>query len=332
MKNKFRVCLVGLGVISDNHIVPLTQMGNIEIVGLCDIDVNKALEKNRKHGLNCAVYTSYTEMLDTEKPDAVHILTPHHLHTDMTCEALKRNINVVLEKPICIKKTDIEKIISEEEKSNARVTVCYQNRFKDIVRYAKQVAEHDGGINSASAGVIWNRPNSYYSSADWRGKWDTEGGGVMINQAIHTLDLLCFFIGIPKKVQAITSKLRHNDTVEVEDSCECIVEFDNGAAANIYATTNHLGSDSTFIRFETKHHIIEIKDTILLIDGEIVLREQNDNYIGKQSYGTAHGTLIKEFYNSLASGTDISIPLSNARYSLDIILSAYESHGKIIDI
>lgn len=332
MDGKIKVCLIGCGVISDNHLVSISLLDNVEVTALCDIVPEKAEAKKEKHSLKCNIYSDYLEMLDLEKPDAVHILTPHYLHTEMTLEALKRNINVFLEKPLCIKSEDIEKIIRAEEKSQAKVCVSFQTRYNETTKIASKIAKEDGGVANAYATIIWNRDDSYYAQGDWRGKWSTEGGGVLINQAIHSLDLLCLFLGIPKNIQAICSKLQHCDKVEIEDTAECIIEFENGKTATVFATTNFHGHDSTVLHLETKNHNIIISDGNIYLDGEKLVTEAEDSYLGKKCYGNSHIHLIKDFYDSLANGRNLPIPPSSAQHALKILLAAYNSNGKTISI
>ena len=332
MNRKFKVALIGCGVISDNHISALTSIDNVEIVAIADIDTAKPEAKIKKYGLNCRIYSDYIEMLDKEEPNAVHVLTPHYLHTEMTIEALSRDINVFLEKPLCIKREDVEKIINAEKQSKAKVCVSFQTRYNETVKLAKRIAEEDGGVKNAYATVVWNRNDNYYAQGEWRGKWETEGGGVMINQAIHTLDLLGIFLGIPKNVQAVCSKLRHSDAIEVEDSCECIIDYDSGKSAIVYATTNFQGYDSTMLHVETKNHTIEIREPNIYVDGHPLEIEKSDSYIGKKCYGSGHSMLIEDFYNSLEREKDVPVPVTQAQYAVRIILAAYKSNGKITSI
>lgn len=332
MKTQFNVCIIGCGVISDNHIPSLLDLDNVKIKAICDIKKDKAIAKVVKYKLACPVYTDYITMLDMEKPDAVHILTPHHLHTEMVLEALKRDINVFLEKPMCIKEEDIDKLINAEKNSKARVSVSFQTRYNQTNKMAREIIMSDGGVENAYGTVIWNRNADYYAQDEWRGKWATEGGGVMINQAIHTIDLLCFFIGIPKNVQAICSTLRHTPPVEVEDSCECIIGFENGKSATLYATNNFPGHDTTCLHIETKNHILEIREPNIFVDGEKLDTSKDTKYMGKQCYGNSHRTLIAEFYHSIDKNLPTPVPLSQAQHAVRVILNAYKSNGKIIEL
>ena len=332
MKEKLKVCLIGCGVISGNHIPSLLRLDHIEIAAICDIDLSKAEERKKQFNLSCPIYTDYLAMLDEITPDAVHILTPHYLHTEMTLEALKRDVNVFLEKPMCIKSEDIEKLIAAESSSNARVCVSYQTRYNETVKKAMSIAKSDGGVISAFATVVWNRDDAYYASGDWRGKWDTEGGGALINQAIHTIDLLCIFLGIPKKVQASVLKMRHSDNVEVEDTATVIIDFENGKTANIMVTTTYNGQDSTTLHLETQNNVVEIKNSDIYINAKKARIKKPKAYLGKKCYGNSHVTLIEEFYNAILKRSDMPISIQSASHALKIVLGAYESNSKIINI
>ena len=111
MERKFKVCIVGCGVISANHIPSLLRLDNVEIIALCDIDTKKAELRKEQFSFSSKIYDDYITMLDENKPDSVHILTPHYLHAQMAIEALSRDINVLLEKPTCIKEEEIQKLL-----------------------------------------------------------------------------------------------------------------------------------------------------------------------------------------------------------------------------
>lgn len=332
MKNTFKVCIVGCGVISANHIPSLLRLDNVEIVALCDVLQEKANARKEEFALKCRIYTSYDEMLESEKPDAVHILTPHYLHTEMTLKALKKNINVFLEKPMCIKSEDVEKLISAEQNSQAKVCVSFQTRYNETHVKALEIANADGGALCGFGTLVWNRSDSYYESGDWRGKWATEGGGALINQAIHTIDLLCIFLRKPEKVQANISKMRHSDEVEVEDSATVIIDFENGKRANLLVTTTSHGHDVTTLHIETKNKLIDIRGENLYVDGERVSTAKPGTYMGKACYGNSHAILIEKFYSTILSGSEMPISLRSAADAMNVVLAAYKSSSKIIKI
>lgn len=333
MNRIYRVAHVGCGVISDNHLDALVKNESVELVALCDVRLERAEAKREQYGIACEVYADYVEMLDAVKPDAVHIATPHHLHCDMACEALGRGINVFLEKPICIKREEIDRLISAERASEGRVCVCFQNRFNPATVYAQRVVAEDGGAVTAYASLFWNRDEAYYNSDEWRGKAATEGGGVMINQAIHTLDLLCLFFGIPQKVCATTANHRLKGVIDVEDTCEGVIEFEAGRRASFHATNAYGGRDNTTVFIETKNHKVEIRTSHLYVDDERI--DGADNVIpsfGKACYGTGHGELIDSFYDALTTGKEMPVTVESAQHAVRLLLSAYESKDEFVTV
>ena len=332
MEPKIKACLIGCGVISGNHIPSLLRLRNVEIAALCDIDVKKAEERKSQFTLSCPVYENYLEMLDEIHPDSVHILTPHYLHTKMTLEALKRDINVLLEKPVCIRPEDMETLINAEKKSKAKVCVSFQTRYNESVTKAIEIVDNDGGATSAFATVVWNRPDEYYAMGEWRGKLATEGGGALINQAIHTIDLLCIFLGNPLKMQAIVSKIRHCDEVEVEDTCAAIIDFEADKSANLMVSTTYRGQDSTNLHIETKNHVVEIRNAQLYLDSKLIKTKEQSSYLGKRCYGNSHVILVEKFYDSISRGLEVPISLESAQNAMRVVFGAYSSNSKLINI
>lgn len=333
MSNKLRVALIGCGAISDNHIKAILDSGKADLVAICDVNLTRANAKKEKHGLNAKVYSDYRQMLNDEQLDAVHIATPHYLHCEMALEALKRNINVFLEKPMCIKEEDIEKLIEAERASNARVCVCFQNRFNSTTLYARRIANEDGGVLNAFATLFWKRDSAYYAQDEWRGKSELEGGGVMINQAIHTIDLLCYFLGKPQKIIASKSNHTLQGVIEVEDSCEGFIDFENGKRGNFYATNSAEIGDFTTVILMTKNHRIELRHPYLFIDNTLIEDAQNlIPSVGKACYGEGHNYIISAFYTALLDGTDVPVSLSDAEAATRVVLASYRSNDNDIFI
>lgn len=333
MKKIYKVALVGCGAVSKNHLTPLMKNEGVRIVALCDKLRDRALDRASDFAPDASIYTDYEAMLDNEELDAVHITTPHYLHASMAEAALVRGINVFLEKPMCISLDEIDKLIKIEKKSTGRIAVCFQNRFNPATLVAHRIADEDGGVISAYGAVFWGRFEKYYTDSDWRGRWATEGGGAMINQAIHTIDLLCEFLGKPVSVCATTSNHHLKSIIEVEDSCEGIIEFEGDKRACFYATTAMKGCDSTSLLLVTKNHKIEIRDNRLYIDGEHVDEgRDHENYVTKACYGNGHATLIDMYYDALDSGAPMPVSLESASDALKILLAAYKSNDTPIEI
>ena len=334
MEKIYNVALVGCGTIAPNHLRALLAIPYVKIVALCDKNREKAEKRKAEFSLEANIYDDFLTMLNSEALDSVHIATPHYLHASMTVAALERNINVFLEKPACISTEELIVMMEAEKKSSAKLCVCFQNRFNPATVIAKKIAEEDGGIKSAFGSVFWYRNEKYYTESGWRGKYATEGGGVMINQAIHTIDLLCYYLGAPKSVTATIANHHLKDIIEVEDSCEGLIRFDNGKTANFYATTSFDGRDATLLYLVTeKKRRIQIQYSAVYVDGEKV----DDpslvaDYVGKECYGNGHTYLIAKYYEALKDSKEMPVTLDSAQYALRILLAAYKSNDKETEI
>ena len=190
---------------------------------------------------------------------------------------------------------------------------------------AKEYLE-DKKVSAAVAHVAWNRDADYYATADWRGKWESEGGGLLINQALHTLDLLQWLAGKPESLVASVSNLTLDGVVEVEDTAVILGE---GKARLSFFATNGAGEDLPVeITVKTDAGILKILPKAVLADGELHTFESNAPVNGKVCYGNSHGTLIADFYRCIAENRPFPINGREGAEVVRLILAAYESRGK----
>lgn len=329
----FCTAVVGCGAIAPNHLFALKENPSVRVVALVDPITERAEALRAQYAPDARIYADYTEMLDREHPDAVHICTPHHLHADMAIAALERDIHVYLEKPMCRTREEIPRLLAAAKKSRARITVSFQNRMNPSTLAAMRIAEEDGGVLRGYGSVFWDRGGAYYTESDWRGRYATEGGGVLINQAIHTLDLLCLFLGRPTSVIATVANHHLKGVIETEDSAEGIITFADGGQGGFYATTSYRGGCETTVFLETAHHTLEIRSPYLYLDRERVDIPSTLPFpVGKECYGAGHKTMIDAFYRALAEGSDVPVPPSEAQYALRILLAAYRSKDEATEI
>ncbi len=313
-----------MGAISANHIEALKKRG-INIVAVCDIDKGQAERKLLQCKTQAKIYTDYITMYEEIRPDVVHICTPHYLHSEMVVNALKRNINVLSEKPVCINFEQLRELSNAYKKSSAKYAICFQNRFLPANIEIRKLIEN-AKIYFASGSVLWNRTREYYESGAWRGKWATEGGGALINQAIHTLDLLINTLGLPNSVKASMDNTHLKSIIEVEDEMIIKMNYDKFEVSFI-ATTAAKESFPVRIDFSTDQGIISASADKLFINGKEINIEENKYAInGKVDWGYGHNILISEFYDNLENSSEkFECDFDNCVNTMLVTLSAYES-------
>ena len=334
MKNgKYCAAVVGCGAIAPLHIGGIADSPLVELAALCDIRPERAEKRRDEFAPEARIYTDFVRMLD-EMPelDTIHVCLPHYLHTPLATEALRRGKNVFLEKPVGTTEEDIKALLAAERASTGKITVCFQNRFNDTTLLLDELLEKYGKATACRAVVTWYRDKPYYTESGWRGTYATEGGGVMINQAIHTLDLMLHFCGTPLSLRATTANHHLKDVIEVEDTCEMSVRFESGAIGNFYATTSYAKDATIFLELETEAgHTLSLFAGKIFDNGELVEMKKDEGAIrGKGCWGTGHTRLIGLYYEALKNGDPMPVSLESACVSLHVLLAAYRSCDKQI--
>jgi predicted dehydrogenase len=242
---QIRAAIVGCGVIGRTHSTAVREFPEIAITALVDVvpEASEALAAKIEAdgGPKPAVFTALAEALAAVPVDLVIISTPSGLHIQQALEALDAGKHVVIEKPLDVDLSKADEILAAAEAAEAKglvATVISQHRFDPASRVVDEAsrAGRFGTLTSAVASVSWWRSQSYYDSGAWRGTWAMDGGGAIMNQGVHTVDLLLWFLGRPVEISAKTALLAHED-VEVEDTAVATVTFESGALAVLHATT-----------------------------------------------------------------------------------------------
>ena len=316
------------------HAQSLVNTPGTQIKAVCDIKPTLARQAAGRY--KCAAYTNYDRMLDTESLDAVHILTPHYLHPEMTIKAAKRKINVLCEKPIAIKPKDAAKMITTCRRNNVAFGVISQNRYNPGSKLVKKNLENGrlGKIKAMKLVVSYHKPDSYYKKSDWKGTWDKEGGGVLIDQSIHFIDVLQWFVD--DKVEYVEANIanRMHKSIEVEDLAEGVVKFKNGTYIAFYLTNFYSYDDDPEIELDCeKGRVNIIKDSarIGLYSGKVMdARPRPNEHIdygeGVKSYwGYCHWEQIKEYYKALRAGRNPEIDGIEGKKTFDIVWNIYRS-------
>jgi predicted dehydrogenase len=246
MSTPLSVAIVGCGIIGRNHAQAIVRHPGLQIAALVDA-VPAAAEAladqlASESGLTRPdVFQELPAALDAVGVDLVVICTPSGLHVELAEQALAAGTHVVIEKPLDVSMARARRLLElsrEAEQSGMIVSVISQHRF-DPSSVVVARAAHEGGfgrLTSAVASVAWWRSQEYYDSGLWRGTWELDGGGAVMNQGVHTVDLLVWFLGEPIEVVAQTALLAH-ERIEVEDIAVATVRFASGALAVLHATT-----------------------------------------------------------------------------------------------
>ncbi|MBR2621661.1 MAG: Gfo/Idh/MocA family oxidoreductase [Clostridia bacterium] len=303
MNKQFRVCVIGCGVIAPNHIKALLENEKTELVGVCDVIEERA--RSRAAMAGCPYYTDYHQMLDELHPDAVHLCLPHALHAPVAIDCMRAGADVLCEKPMDASLAAAEQMKAVSIETGRRLGVIFQNRYNAENRAIREALDSGemGKLISLHGEVCWCRNEAYYRSGEWRSRYETAGGGVIINQAIHTLDLLRFFAGSPVvDVKATVS--HHGETsAEVEDTAEGVIFFENGTRALFYFSINNLEDEDIRVTIKCENARVESRAgdcCIFYRDGRSVHaadEERAKNYGAKACYGSSHAIQIADFYD-----------------------------------
>lgn len=325
-----RAAIIGTGAIAPLHIRALINCKQ-DIVALCDIDKEKAESVKAQFGLHAEIYTDYKKMLDGGNIDVVHVCTPHYLHAEMVCAALDRNINVLCEKPLAISFAQLDEIEKAVKRSKAFLGVNLQNRYNLTVLYIKEFFK-DKRVTSAEAHLVWQRDADYYAQGEWRGRWATEGGGVMINQAIHHLDILQYICGMPETVIATVANHAMRGVIEVEDTAFGLFKLANGGNFIVHATNAAKHCFPIGVMINSGKDTAEISADNMIINGKFVTKSDGLPLYGKEEWGTGHQKLIADYYDCLEKGKKFRVDFYEGSKVVRLVLKMYESHGNEIRI
>ncbi len=315
-----KIAIIGLGTISSVHREAIDECNFAQLVAVCDTLPSQFVGYEE---IPC--FTDISEMLDSAQPNCVHICLPHFLHLPVIELCAKRGINVFTEKPLAMNYEECEKTFDLEKKHGVKIGVCLQNRYNvTTVEARRLMASGELGRFLGSKGVVtWCREKSYYDEAPWRSTLREAGGGVIINQAIHTLDLLYHVGGDVSSIKGRLASLAL-DNIEVEDSAMATLRYSSGARGVFFATVGYVDNSSVLLEFVFEKEILTITDGVLYrqkrAGGERVLVAENRPKSGsKHYYGSEHSEAINRFYRSVIDGTDDYINVHEGAYSLRLL-------------
>ena len=324
--------MIGCGKISGNHFDAIKNAPHAKLQAVCDIIEIRAKNAALENGLD-KWYTDIETMLENEEIDVCCILTPSGMHCEHTCMVAMHKINVLCEKPLEVTSEKMEKMINCCKENGVKLGVIFQRRTYDGAIRTKEIIESGqlGKVTLADASLKYYRDKKYYDSGEWRATLELDGGGALMNQGVHGIDMLSWIMGGVKSVYAYCEKLSWN--IEVEDTAVVLVKFKNGAMGVIQGTTTAYPGLDTVMSFHGT------AGSISFGDDDFYYWKLRDESIKKPSiYGSmggencqysttnfGHTYQIEDMALSVFENREPMIPGEEARKSVEIILAIYES-------
>src|SRR5699024_8656844 len=231
---KLNIAIVGCGFIAKKHATAIENIEKANLVAVCDRVPELTEPYKEKYGVK--TYTELDEMLTDESIDIVNICTPSGTHAFIAEQVASAKKHIILEKPIAMTVGETNRIIDATKENNVKLAIVHPNRFRPVAMRLKEILDKKllGEISHALCVVNWNRNQEYYDQAPWRGTKEHDGG-VLMNQAIHNLDLLLWFLGKPEEVFSMDATRLRN--IEAEDVSSGVIKFESGVLATVQAST-----------------------------------------------------------------------------------------------
>jgi predicted dehydrogenase len=339
----YRAGIVGCGAISRNHLEAFGALDNVQVVGVCDIDLDRARATARNWDVPNAVNT--VDELLALGVDIVSVCTPHPTHEAVVLKAAAAGVHVLCEKPIATRLEPAQRMVEACEEAGVQFGALFQRRFWPAAQKIRSAID-DGTLGRplmAQCSVMLHRAPEYYSRDAWRGTWENDGGGVLMTQAIHQIDLLQWYLGDVAEVYGKVNTFRHGDYIEVEDSATAVITFTSGAMATLEASTavspnlgiqlritGETGASASLTEVpEGSDGRLDLwavgeKITVEPVHPEGVEPNVDLSTINGQLI-PHHTSQVRDFVQALDAGTEPAITGKDALKSLRILLAVYES-------
>jgi UDP-N-acetyl-2-amino-2-deoxyglucuronate dehydrogenase len=330
------------GGIARTHLDAIKQIPEIDLVAMSDVNFEAGDKRAEEFGAD--FFTDHKQMLAEIKPDVAVICTPHPSHPDIALDCFNAGAHVLTEKPMAISVGDADRMIAAAGAADRYLAVNFQQRFRPVIELARSYVSAGmvGELLRVTVIEPWYRPAAYFKSATWRGTWAGEGGGILMNQAPHTLDLLCHLCGRPTEVMGWVRTFRHN--IEVEDSAQAMLQFANGAMGVIQVNTVDSGGAQrleivgdrasmaltgdtlTMTRFEPSHTVHRSTATEMFSAPKTTVESVD---VPSGAFGSGHVALHRDMLEAIAQGRPprvdgrqglMSLELANA-----ILLSSHRN-------
>ena len=337
-KQKLGIGIIGLGVISEIHIEALKHIDNAKITAVCTRDYAKA--EAAASELGCKSYADYKLLADDSSVDVVILCTPSGSRLEMVEYIASKKKHIISEKPLEVTPERIDAMLSACRENNVFIASIFHKRYHPVYKYIKGLIDSGrlGQIITTDVLMKWYRPPEYYSNSKWRGTMTLDGGGALMNQCVHFIDMVQWFNGGVKSVYAKTDRKIHMD-IEAEDTAVAIVEYRNGAFGLVEATTSSYPGFSTLITVNgskggvicENERIRELKfldegdaDRAMLLDSDFGEHGGDAKTNVKQDF-SLHLEQLKEAVDAILRGEQPPVDGAEARKAVEIITTMYES-------
>jgi len=326
------VGLIGAGNISQTHARAAAAIPGVAVVAVQGTNAGKAQELAAAHGAKA--YSELEAFLGHRPMEVVIIGSPSGVHAEQGIAAARRGLHVLVEKPIDVSTERADALIAAAEDAGVRLAVLFQDRLKPGIVRLKELAQSGGlgRVLRVSARVPWYRPPDYYRLSRWRGRWALDGGGALMNQGIHTVDLLLWLLGDVTRVQARTATLLHE--IESEDTAVALLEFEGGAVGVLEATTAAYPGYPRRVELSgTEGTAVLEHDRIVAADLRAarpdVLSAEGDRNLSASSPvvsdASGHQRLIEDFLRAIETGSRPACDGPEGRRSVELVEAIYRS-------
>ncbi len=340
---KLRFAVIGVGASVFSMHFPALKQPFVDLVGVCDIRTE--IGQQRADMLGVPFYADYRQMIGELKLDVAVIITPHYNHAEIAVDCLRAGCHVLVEKPMALEVAEADAMIAAARQTGKLLAVNFQHRQRPEVRAARRLIQEGrlGKLQRLNMVTPWPRSAAYYGQASWRATWHGEGGGVLMNQAPHDLDLVCHLMGRPDVVVGWTRTILHK--IEVEDTATALLGWNNGATGYLHVSTAEAGP----------REVIEIVGTggILKIGmGTLTFNEYDADVaeflsttpeiwanptshpveIALEAGKGDHPAVYRNFYAAITAGEPIGADGESARMSLELanaIILSSKTHTEV---
>jgi len=338
-ERRYGFAIVGGGVIAPIHARAIQALPNAELRAIVDVVPEVAEHRAAEFGVEA--YTELEPVLARPDIDVVCIATPSGLHATLGMQAARAGKHVIVEKPIDVTLEAADQLIATCRQTGVKLTVISQRRWDPGVQELKRALEAGalGDVFLADVVMKWYRSAAYYESAAWRGTWELDGGGALMNQGVHFVDLLLWLVGPVERVYATCATVAH--TIPVEDLAVAHLRFRNGAVGVIEATT------AAYPGFDERLEVTGTRGTVRVEKGALTLWgvPESPRQVAEQARPSAaadpgslssegHRQQIADFLEAIEQDREPAVTPEQARAALELILAVYASarHGEPVTL